>query len=56
MSIQPEGEDMRRAVKWINEQRQDDPKAPVRKLIEQACLRFNLSPMDAEYLEKLIRR
>jgi hypothetical protein len=55
MSIQPEGEDLRKAVKWISETRQDDPEAKLGKLIEQACLKFDLSPMNAEYLQKFFR-
>ena len=55
MSIQPEGEDLRKAVKWISEMRRDDPQAKLSKLIEQACLKFDLSPMDAEYLQKFFR-
>ena len=55
MSIQPEGEDLRKAVKWISEMRQDDPEAKLSKLIEQACLKFDLSPMDGDYLQKFFR-
>jgi hypothetical protein len=55
MSIQPEGEDLRKAVKWISDMRQDDPEAKLGKLIEQACLKFDLSPMDADYLQKFFR-
>ena len=51
MSIIPQGEDVRRAVKWISEIRKDDPE----KLVEEACLKFNLSPMDAEYLARWVR-
>ena len=50
MSILPEGEQMRRAVKWISDQRLDNPKAALFKLIEEACLKFDLSPNDAEVL------
>jgi hypothetical protein len=54
-TIQPEGEDLRKAVKWISEERQYGPQKKVAKLIEEACLKFNLSPMDAEYLAKFLR-
>ena len=56
MSMQPEGEDLRKAVKWISEMRQDDPQAKLAKLIEQACLKFDLSPMDADYLQKFFKQ
>ncbi len=52
MSIQPQGEDIRRAVKWISEMRQSEPDTDTRKLVEQACIKFNLSPIDAEYLSR----
>lgn len=55
MSIMPQGEDIRRAVKWISDMRRADPQADPRKLVEQACLKFNLSPIDAEYLGRWIK-
>ena len=54
MSIMPQGEDVRKAVKWISDMRRDDPRADPRKLVEQACFKFNLSPADAEYLGRWI--
>jgi len=56
MSIQPEGENIRRAVKWISEQRKYEADKPVRELIETACLKFDLTPRDAEYLFQVITR
>lgn len=50
MSIQPEGEALRKATKWISNERQSDPGADLARLIEQACLQFDLSPGDAEFL------
>lgn len=41
----PHGEDLRRAVRWLNEHHQYDIAA-----IEEACLRFDLSPLDEEFL------
>jgi len=49
-TVQPQGEDLRKAVKWISEERKYNPEAKLSKLIEEACLKFDLSPMDAEYL------
>ncbi len=54
MSIQPEGEDLRKAVKWISEEHKYNPELKYAKLIEEACLKFNLSPKDAEYLAGFI--
>jgi hypothetical protein len=55
MTIIPQGQDIRRAVKWISDMRQTDPQADPGKLVEQACLKFNLSPMDAEYLGRWVK-
>jgi hypothetical protein len=55
MSIMPQGEQIRKAVKWISEMRQTEPQADPPKLVEQACLKFNLSPIDAEYLERWVK-
>ena len=46
----PPGEDIRRAIKWISEQVQTDPSQSRLKLIEQAVFKFDLSPLDAEFL------
>ena len=50
MSILPEGEQLRRAVKWISDERYEHPAAPLFSLIERACLKFDLTPKDAEFL------
>jgi len=55
MSIEPEGEELRKAVKWISEERIDNPNKKIHQLIEAACLKFNLSPRDAEFLMRCIK-
>lgn len=55
-TVQPEGEDLRKAVKWISEERKYNLKATSTKLIEEACLKFDLSPMDAEYLANFLKK
>jgi hypothetical protein len=50
MTIQPKGEDLRKAVKWISEERKYNPEKKLKALIEEACLKFNLSPMNADFL------
>jgi hypothetical protein len=49
-TIQPKGEKIRQAVKWISGELHEDEKKSVQKLIQQAALRFNLSPAEEEYL------
>ena len=55
MTIQPEGEDLRKAITWISEQRLDDPNQPLSALVEAAALRFNLSPKDEIFLSKWLQ-
>ncbi len=45
----PEGTNLRKAVQWISKMREEG-NAPLPTLVDQACLRFNLSPKDAEFL------
>jgi hypothetical protein len=54
-TIMPEGEEIRKAASWISEQRQDDPKKPLTQLIQEACLKFDLSPMEAEFLSRFVQ-
>lgn len=46
----PEGEDLRRAVKWISGNLQTDPDQKVQLLVQEAIFKFDLSPKDAEFL------
>lgn len=50
MSILPEGEQLRKAVKWVSDGRTENPGAPLFTLIEKACLKFDLAPKDEEFL------
>jgi len=54
MSVLPEGEQLRRAVKWISDERVENPGVELSKLIGQACLKFDLPPKDAEFLAHFI--
>ncbi len=49
-TIQPEGDALRKAVKFIADGLQYEPKNTLRALIDAACLKFNLSPKDEAYL------
>ncbi|MCF8110629.1 MAG: hypothetical protein K9J85_03985 [Desulfobacteraceae bacterium] len=56
MSVQPKKEDLRKAVKWISEiKKYEKPDATHRELVEQAALRFDLSPVDTEFLYRFLR-
>jgi len=52
MGIQPQGDHLRNAVKWISEQRKENPEASLQSLIEKAGIMFNLSPKDEIYLSR----
>jgi hypothetical protein len=53
MSILPEGEQMRKAVKWISDYRIENPETSLFTLIDEACIKFDLSPKDAEVIAHL---
>ena len=50
MSIQPDGEELRKAVKWISEERKYNPTKNINHLVEEAGLKFDLSPKDEDFL------
>jgi len=54
-TIQPDGEMIRKAVKWISEERQTEQSKTHQQMIEAAALRFNLSPMEVEYLSHVLK-
>jgi len=55
MGLEPQGEELRRAVKWISEQRSENSTLDPIRLIESACLKFDLSPRDEEFLLRFIK-
>ena len=48
--ILPHGEGLRRALRWLGQQRRDSPDAPRGKLIDEAALRFDLTPSEVDFL------
>ena len=49
-TIQPKGEKVKQAVKWISENLKEDEKRPIYRLIQDASLRFTLSPKEEDFL------
>jgi hypothetical protein len=43
---------IKQAVKWIDDQLQDRPTADRMKLIDEASRRFDLSPLDTDFLTR----
>ncbi|MBI4635397.1 MAG: hypothetical protein HY727_03515 [Candidatus Rokubacteria bacterium] len=41
---------IKQAVKWIDEQLAEDPKTDRVKLVDEASRRYDLSPLDADFL------
>lgn len=54
--ILPRGEAVRRAVRWISERRSADPELRLMPLIDEATLRFDLTPRQAEGLIAFYRQ
>ena len=48
--LQPQGELLRRALKWLDEQRRAGIERPRPRLVEEAAMRFNLTPWEEEFL------
>ena len=46
--IQPEGEEIRKAIKWISDNLNEGKKKS--KLIEEAAIKFDLSPAQTDFL------
>lgn len=53
--IIPPGEKLRRAVKWISDERRADPDRKLAPLVDEAALRFDLSPADQDWLTRALR-
>lgn len=47
--VQPRGEGLRRAVRWLSDEGRHDPAA-----IEEASRRFDLSPLEEEFLLRFL--
>jgi hypothetical protein len=54
-TVQPEGELLRKAVKWISDEHAHDEAKSIKQLIESAALKFNLSPKESEYLDRFFQ-
>ena len=46
----PEGEALRRALRWLDERIREEPGASRGKLIGEAGARFDLTPVEQEFL------
>jgi len=53
--IMPEGEDLRRAIKWVSGNLQESQGKSIPQLVEEATFKFDLSPKDSEFLMSFFR-
>jgi hypothetical protein len=54
-TVQPDSENIRKAAKWVIEERKYNPNQSLGKLIEEAGSKFDLSPLETDFLERFIR-
>ncbi len=55
-TIMPGGESLRQAVKWISGQLEENPQAPIGRLVSEASQRFDLTPLEGDFLFNFYRR
>ncbi len=48
--ILPHGESLRRALRWLDGEVKERPAIPRGKLVDEAAARFDLSPLEVEFL------
>lgn len=49
-TIMPEGDAIRKAITWIDGNHRDNPGKKLITLIDEAGMRFNLTPKDTDFL------
>lgn len=49
-TVIPEGENIKRAIKWVSINFEENENQPVKQLVQKAVFKFDLSPKDAEFL------
>ena len=52
----PDGEELKRAIKWISSHLQENPDQPLNPLLQEAIFKFDLTPRDSEYLINFYRK
>ena len=49
-NIMPESEHVQKAIKWVSTNLEEKDYQPLKKLIAEAILKFDLSPKDSDFL------
>jgi len=52
----PDGEELRKAVKWVSDEFQKNPVQPLQPLVQKAIFTYDLSPKDGEFLIGFFRK
>jgi len=55
-TIMPEGEAIKKAVKWVSSMIEEQGMQHVQRFINEAILKFDLSPKDAEFLIQFYKK
>lgn len=53
-TIMPSGDCIKKAVAWVAEQRLEHPDKKPLAIAAEATLKFDLSPLEADFLEKFV--
>ena len=54
-TLQPKGEQLKKAIKWISEKRKEKPDMALSKLVDEAGFQFDLSPKDSQFLSRFVK-
>jgi hypothetical protein len=54
-ALMPEGEEIQKAIKWVSENLEEKREQSLQKLVEKAVFKFDLSPVDAEFLASFFK-
>lgn len=55
--LQPQGEALRSALRWLDERVQEDPRLDRAKLVSEASTRYDLTPLEEDFLlQNWVRR
>ena len=52
-TVMPQSELLRRAVQYVSDEKNDNPDKRLSAILDDASMRFNLSPLDSEALNRL---
>ena len=54
-TVMPQGESLKRAIKWVSGYLKEDPDTEKFSVVQDAVLRFDLSPKDEQFLYNFYR-